>query len=278
MTYDRDGMYHCRKCLKWVDAPQYRRDGCPDCDLVKIKPYYETELGALYHGDCLEILPQLTEKVDLVLTDPPYGIDVNTDYIRFKSNGIQGRKYKLVEGDKKVIDFKFLFDMNCKKVIFGANNFPQQLPFNSKKDGWICWDKRTNERADKLFGSPFEMAAIIGQRTHKIIRMQHCGVKNADGDHSGRFHPTQKPIKLFYYILVNFFKRETLILDPFLGSGTTAVACERLGRRWIGIEISKEYCDIAVKRIKRENQGFGIKGDFSLRKEEKVEKTGFDLK
>lgn len=230
-----------------------------------IKPYYQTDLGTLYHGDCLEILPQLKEKVDLMLTDPPYGIDLNTDYSRFNSNKLQGRNYQLLERDNKVMNFEFLFGLEGKKVIWGANNFPQQIPFNPLKDGWLCWDKRTNERADELFGSPFEMAVIIGQRSYKMIRMQHCGFKNADGYRSGRFHPTQKPIRLFYYILINFFKKVNLILDPFLGSGTTAVACERLGRRWIGIEISKEYCDIAVKRIKRENQGFRIKGDFSLR-------------
>jgi len=211
------------------------------------KPYYQTKYGKLYHGDCREIISEL-DKSDLILTDPPYGIDLDTDYSKKKSTRIQGKKYNQLEGDKTLMDFSFLFNLSGKKIIFGANNFPQQIPFDPKKDGWICWDKRTNERADKILGSPFEMAVIIGQRTYKMIRMQHCGVKNADGDNSGRFHPTQKPVRLMMKLLEIF--RPKTVLDPFLGSGTTALACEKLGIPWIGIELEKKYCDLAIKRLK----------------------------
>jgi len=68
----------------------------------------------------------------------------------------------------------------------------------------------------------------------------------------GQKHPTEKPVKMFQEMLFVSSNPDNLILDPFLGSGTTAIACERLGRRWIGIEISKEYCDIAIKRIEQE--------------------------
>jgi len=98
-------------------------------------------------------------------------------------------------------------------VVFGANNFPQSIPFNSKKDGWICWDKRVVEAADAIIGSPFELAVVIGRRMYEMIRLQHCGVKNADGDRAGRFHPTQKPVMLLTRI-IGKFHYET-ILDPF---------------------------------------------------------------
>ena len=214
-----------------------------------IKPYYDEDGITIYNADCREVLGQL-EPVDLVLTDPPYGIDLDTNYSNRRSRDIQGRDYARIAGDALVMDFDFLFRLKGVKVIFGANNFPQQIPFNSQKDGWICWDKRVNEKADKILGSPFEMAVVLGQRTYKIVRLQHCGVKNADGDMSGRFHPTQKPVMLIKRIL-GFISGET-ILDPFMGSGTTLRAAKDLGLRAIGIEIEKKYCDIAIQRLRQQ--------------------------
>jgi site-specific DNA-methyltransferase (adenine-specific) len=95
------------------------------------------------------------------------------------------------------------------------------------------------------------MAVVIGRRTYKMIRLQHCGVKNADGDRAGRFHPTQKPVVLFRRIL-ELFPKANFILDPFLGSGTTLLAAKQLGRRAIGIEIEEKYCEIAAKRLANE--------------------------
>ena len=152
-----------------------------------------------------------------------------------------------------MIDYSFLFGIAPIEIIFGANNFPQQLPFSPHKDGWICWDKRTNDAADKILGSPIELAVVLGRRLYKIIRLQHCGVKNADGDHVKREHPAQKPVVLFSRIL-DLFKPQQTILDPFMGSGTTGVACMNLGRKFIGIEIEPKYFDIACERIDQEQR------------------------
>lgn len=214
------------------------------------KPYYQDSSCTIYHGDCREILPQLG-KADLLLTDPPYGIALDTDYSKRKSRDIQGRAYSAVIGDDAVQDFAFLFGLTPISIIFGANNWPQQLPFNPLKDGWIVWDKRTNEAADQILGSPFEIAVVIGRRAYEMIRLQHCGVKNADGDNSGRFHPTQKPIKLMARCISLIQKAETII-DPFCGSGSTLVAAKNLKRKAIGIEIEEKYCEIAVKRLRQE--------------------------
>ena len=220
-------------------------------------PYWTSPDGrhVLYNQNCLDVLPHLpigkqVANSWLLLTDPPYGIALDTDYSRFDSDDVQGREYSKVSGDSAPMDFKFLFNTCDVRVIFGANNWPQQIPFNPLKDGWIVWDKRTNEDADKILGSPFEMAVVSGRRMYEMIRMQHCGVKHADGDRAGRFHPTQKPVALSLRIL-SMFKHET-ILDPYCGSGTTGVACIRTGRRFIGVEIEPKYCAIAVERMERE--------------------------
>lgn len=213
-----------------------------------MKPYYEHAGITIYHGDCREGLSSFS--AELLLTDPPYGIALDTDYSRFNSTDAQGRSYESFAGDDVPQDFSFLFGVCDLSVVFGANNWPQQIPFDAKKDGWICWDKRTNEEADKLFGSPFELACVIGRRMYEIIRLQHCGVKNADGDNVGRFHPTQKPVRLMKRIME--LLGGDIVLDPFMGSGTTLRAAKDLGRRAIGIEIEEKYCEIAAKRLSQE--------------------------
>jgi site-specific DNA-methyltransferase (adenine-specific)/modification methylase len=134
-------------------------------------------------------------------------------------------------------------------ILWGANNYCQRLP----QGGWIVWDKRLSEAADKMLGSPFELAWSSHRRLFKIIRVLHGGAKNADalnGDvaNEARFHPTQKPIRVMQQCVEFFLSSET-ILDPFMGSGTTGVACAKLGRKFIGIEIEPKYFDIACKRI-----------------------------
>jgi DNA modification methylase len=145
--------------------------------------------------------------------------------------------------------------MRCKVIVFGANNFPEQLPYNGK---WICWDKRVNSNADRMLGSPFELA--WDNRTSgfdRIYRVMHGGVVNSDG--GKRFHPTQKPILLFEKILEDYTNLHDLILDPFCGSGTTCIAAKKLGRRYIGIEISEEYCQIARERLRAIDTGVPVK-------------------
>jgi len=217
-------------------------------------PFWASEDGqqVVYHGDARDVLPAIQAQIGVVVTDPPYGIDLDTDYTRFNSNHVQGREYERVTGDETPMALAWLFGVGKKQVVFGANNWPQQLPFEPKRDGWICWDKRTNEAADRILGSPFELAVVIGQRCYEIIRMQHCGVKHADGDRAGRFHPTQKPVKLMVEVLNRV--SGGLVCDPFMGSGSTGVACVQVGRPFIGIEIEERYCEIGANRILEERR------------------------
>jgi site-specific DNA-methyltransferase (adenine-specific)/modification methylase len=200
------------------------------------KPYYHDEQYGItiYHGDCRDILPHL-EPVDLVLTDPPYGIN-------WKSP-ISTVDWEYVTNDGELMDLSFMLNMPCKVVSFGANCYPSQLPHRGR---WICWDKRVDPKADAMLGSPFELAwTNKTSGFDKIYRIMHGGVVNAD--RGKRYHPTQKPISLFRSILQDYHDSRT-ILDPFMGSGTTLVAAKQLGRKAIGIEIEKKYCDIAIER------------------------------
>ncbi len=207
-------------------------------------------INKIHCADCLEFMKEMPNKsVDLVLTDPPYGINYDNE----KLNRYSNQKYNKIENDCGEIDYSKLIEelqrIGKRVIVFGAINFMRDLPF---KGIWICWDKRTKIEADKAFGSPFELAWCnkIGGYD-KIYRVMHGGVINADGKNSPRFHPTQKPVRLFEGIVNDYSEEGQIILDPFLGSGTTAVACQNLHRNFIGIEISPEYCKIAEERLKQ---------------------------
>ena len=203
-------------------------------------PYFQDESVTIYHGDCRDILPSLP-KVGLVLTDPPYGIDMDTNaYIDC------GRvHYESIIGDNIPFNPQFLFKLNSEFILFGANNYHHSLPIGG---GWLVWDKRSIDgSSDNVFGWPFELAWCSRDRFGKIYRVQHGGYLNAD-KMGKRQHPTQKPVALFRQILQDFSNSNT-ILDPFMGSGTTLRAAKDLGRKAIGIEIEEKYCKIAAKRM-----------------------------
>tara|TARA_R110000787_G_scaffold120728_2_gene231641 strand:+ start:189 stop:872 length:684 start_codon:yes stop_codon:yes gene_type:complete len=196
--------------------------------------------ATLYLGDCLEILPTLG-KVDAVVTDPPYGIGYQSTLVELGAT-----KHEKILGDAVVMDLRPFLNMPCAVLSFGANNYPDQLPHRGR---WLCWDKRTIDgAADAMLGSSFELAwANKGSGYGKIVRVLHGGVVNADGGR--RQHPTQKPIRVMVESILWAARDSETILDPFMGSGTTGVACAKLGRKFIGIEIDERYFQIACKRI-----------------------------
>jgi len=199
-----------------------------------MKPYFETELGKLYNCDCLDFMKTMEDKsVDLVLTDPPYRDEKDNQPTKdMRANGgMECFGNKLTKEQ-----FKEIERVSGKQIIWGCNNFDFLPPYK----GFLVWKKHIPEK--------FTMSmAEIAYLSENILTISKVFYKASNSEH--RYHPTQKPVTVMVWSL-KF--AEGSVFDPFLGSGTTAVACEKLNRRWIGIEISEKYCEIAAKRISLE--------------------------
>lgn len=220
--------------------------------------------ATLYLGDCKEILP-LIGVVDAVVTDPPYGIDV------CKTGKVGGgllagvKNYGAKDWDKSppCSDLiKHLLDQSKYQIIFGGNYF--QLP---PTPCWLIWDKQINGNfADA------EMAWTNLKSAVRLIQWRWNGMIRKGNDI--REHPTQKPVGVMEWCIQKLPSTANLILDPFMGSGTTGVACARLGKRFIGIERDPEYFDIACRRIEDAYK----QGDMFVPKaEQPEEKKSVDL-
>ena len=204
-------------------------------------------------------------KADMVFTDPPYGMNLDTDYRKMKGNSnvefkqrknkVDGKKYNEVIGDNE--DFKpelvtTIFDNfdYCKEIfVWGADYYPELL--KGYKDGnFIIWDKRDdNEQFDKMYGSSFEACWSKNKHRKEIARVRWCGVFGTEKEFDKkRFHPTQKPIKLAEWFLKKYSKDEHIVIDLFGGSGSTLIACEQLNRVAYLMELEPKWCDVIIKR------------------------------
>lgn len=228
---------------------------------LKQYEYYRTKNGVLYCADCLTIMPQLGP-VDFVLTDPPYGMDLDTDFSKMGNKNFKGKtkgtEYDLVIGDNKEFNPSMImqFTQNSKDEIwFGADYYCQHIKIKNS-GSWQVWDKRLTASANKMFGSCFELIWTKKKHKREVWRYKWAGIYGMEHqDTKKRVHPTQKPIGLFIQILSKYALPGWTILDPFAGSGTTGVACERLGgHKYTLIEYEEKYCEIAAKRIERETQ------------------------
>jgi len=215
-----------------------------------MKPYYEHGGITIYHGDCREILPTLP-KVDLVLTDPPYGINLNTDNSRFsggnvasvsrRGNGVGPANGKPVVNDDKPFDPAHILALDSDKIIWGWNHFADKLP----RGACLVWIKRYDESFG-TFLSDAELAWMSkGRGVYCTRDLSNAAIANE------RVHPTQKPLSLMTWCL-GFFPNSNLILDPYCGSGTTLRAAKDLQKKAIGIEIEERYCEIAAARLSQE--------------------------
>lgn len=206
------------------------------------EPYYHDEESGItiYHGDAREILP-LLPKVDLVLTDPPYGIGEHGGHCRTRGKAIPNHECLGWDNETPSQEvFDLIFDKSHDQAIFGANyfsnrNFPPRM-------GWVYWDKR--------MGGDFSDGELIFLSLDRALKCVTVPQTSVD-----RVHPTQKPTQIVSYIFSRFPDAQT-ILDPFMGSGTTLVAAKQLGRKAIGIEIEEAYCRIAVERLAQKVMNF----------------------
>lgn len=192
--------------------------------------------ATLYLGDCRDILPTL-DKVDAVVTDPPYGIGKDGQVRTSGGNG--GRKAYAFKGwdaerpDGETLAALVKFAPIC--VLWGGNYFADLLPPTGK---WLVWDKgqRINQSDGELAYTSLPGALRI------------CTMNRVELMTDGAQHPTQKPVKLMLWTLAQIGNPKS-VLDPYAGSGTTGVACMKIGSRFIGIERDPEFFDIACRRI-----------------------------
>lgn len=205
-----------------------------------MKTYYQHEGITIYHGDCREILPTL-EKVDLVLTDPPYGIEA--DKVKAHSSIRDNNEWERFDWDKSRPNqevFIKILNLAETAIIFGGNYFADLLPASMC---WLIWDKITRD---------FSLAdcELAWTNMNKAARIKSASRSSSLQD--GKEHPTQKPLSVMKWCILQAPDTVQTILDPFMGSGTTLRAAKDLNRQAIGIEIEEKYCEIAAKRLSQE--------------------------
>lgn len=196
-----------------------------------MKPYYERDGIVIYHGDALEVLPTLErDSIDLVLTDPPYGVG-------------------LAEWDEKLVPMEWLTE--CRRVARTVAFTPgvTHMWKYPAPDWSFCWARPASVQRNGLGGfNHWELFLIYGRPKLLIdlVVLPHSGnTEQLD-------HPCPKPLPLLRSLVERLSDPGDIILDPFMGSGTTLRAAKDLGRKAIGIEIEERYCEVAAKRLSQE--------------------------
>lgn len=216
----------------------------------KAKGVYEMELNKIYNMDARELLQYFPdEKRVVIVTDPPYGVSLSLDWLsdmNVAEGKLPNKSDEKIIGDDKLFDASHLFSYK-RRLIFG-------FPYIYDKDatGWIVWDKqpKIDERG---IVTPVEVASTTLRKGYDIFRVMWGGFMRDDDICERRYaHPTQKPVRLMRRLLEKFTKEGDLIIDPYCGSGSTLVACIKLGRKFVGCDINPEYVKIANERVQIE--------------------------
>lgn len=253
------------------------------------KPFHQEAAGTIYQGGCLAVMPLIPDKsVDMILCDLPYGTTACSwdTVIPFKP---LWKEYKRVIKDYGVIVltasqpftsalvmsnpgwFKYcwVWDKVAKGDIMNAKNkplkqhediaiFSEGTTANGSKRRMPYFPLGVTPNTREVNKQNRQEGAFKGLRPSHVVNYKRQGtgypssiLRFSNADHTGTLHPTQKPIALFEYLIRTYTNEGDLVMDNCLGSGTTAVACKNLGRRFLGIELSPEYCAVAVHRLRQ---------------------------
>jgi site-specific DNA-methyltransferase (adenine-specific) len=190
-------------------------------------------------------------KAKIVYTDPPYGMNLDTDYTKM---GDGGKSHRAVIADDKQFNARFLLDTfsYCKEIfLWGADYYVETLDRKYPELGsWIIWDKYSDERIgllDGRFGSTFETCWSKTPHKREIARVLVKTNYTAHGDET-RVHPTQKPVELAAWFINKFSKPNDLLVDLYGGSGSTLIACEQTDRTCFMMELDSNYVDVIIAR------------------------------
>lgn len=202
------------------------------------------EIGnaVLYCGDCLDLIPEL--QADAVITDPPYGMKWNTNSRRYsggktpEARGL-GIHWSALRGDGEPFDPTPWLEFP-RVVLFGSNHYAQRLPVGTL----LVWVKRLK------FGTFLSDAEIAWMKGGHGVYCHQDASMNGAGANFPKLHPTQKPVGLMAWCMeLAKVPKKGVVLDPYMGSGTTGIACIETGRRFIGIEYERKYFNCACERI-----------------------------
>lgn len=196
-------------------------------------------------GDCMDLeygLPSYPDNYfDLAIVDPPYGIKKDGQKESTSSHG--GRKaYEFKGWDNETPSkeyFDELFRVSKNQIIWGGNYFAKYLP---SKMGWIVWDK-----GQRICNSDGELAFSSFDRALRIAELNRVYIQ----ENGGGFHPTQKPVRLYRWLLKTYAKEGDLILDTHVGSASSLIACESMGFNYVGYEIDPDYYAAAKNRMSK---------------------------
>jgi DNA modification methylase len=191
----------------------------------------------LWYGDCREVLP-LLPKHDLLLTDPPYGIGADSHRGSEKHDWVDYGPGGWDKDRPSPWLFGLMLEKAAECVVWGGNYFADLLPPSMC---WLVWDKGQTD---------FSLADCEFAWSSKQGAARRLLLSRREALQDGKVHPTQKPVRLMVWCLERHPNSQT-VCDPFMGSGTTGVACAQLGKAFTGIERERRYFDIACERIAR---------------------------
>ena len=228
-----------------------------------MEPYYTDSHTTLYLGDCREVVPACKlPRVDLLLTDPPYGVQWATDYTQthanrtgknlgtLRSGRAYGRRHAPLAGDQGPFD-PTPWLRYPQVILWGANCYSDRLPMGR----WLVWDKRYPS-GKSFFSSHGEVAWMKGGHGVQLYQQTWIGVCRAKRHHTERtrtgqrtcLNPAQKPVALAQWCIQQA-RRVRTVLDPYAGSGWVLIAAKTLGLRAIGVELVEQYCETAARRL-----------------------------